>query len=97
VFYGVGRLACNHITMDRFVVLLSRQMKQPVFDRTSLAGAYDIDLQWTPDDAASEPNATPKPDLFSAIQRQLGLKLEASKEPLEVLVVDRAEKTPAGN
>ncbi len=97
VYYGAGRLAYNHITMESFVVLLSRQIKQPVFDRTGLAGFYDIDLEWTPDDAPPGPNATLKPDLFTAIQRQLGLKLEASKEPLEVLVVDRAEKVPAEN
>ncbi len=97
VYYGVGRLAYNHMTIDRFVVLLSRQIRQPVFDRTGLAGAYDIDLNWTPDDVTPDPDATPKPDLFSAIQRQLGLKLESSKEPLEVMVVDRAEKTPIEN
>jgi uncharacterized protein (TIGR03435 family) len=97
VYYGVGRLAYRHITMEGFVVLLSRQIKQPVFDRTGLTGFYDIDFEWTPDDAPPDPNATPKPDLFTAIQRQLGLRLEASKEPLEVLVVDRAEKVPVEN
>lgn len=98
VYYGVGRLAYKHLPMDRFVVLLSRQMKQPVFDRTGLTGSYDINLEWTPDDVpAAQTDSTPKPDLFSAIQQQLGLKLEAAKGPLEVLVVDRAEKVPIGN
>ncbi len=97
LYDGVGRLAYNHMTIDGFVVLLSRQMKRPVFDRTGLTGSYDIDLRWTPDDAAPATDSTPLPDLFTAIQRQLGLKLESSKEPLEVLVVDRAEKEPSEN
>jgi len=97
VDYSIGHLAYNHISTDRFVVLLSRQMKQPVFDKTGLTGFYDIDLRWTPDDVPAAADATPESDLFTAIQRQLGLRLEASKGPLEVLVVDRAEKVPAGN
>jgi bla regulator protein blaR1 len=101
VYYGVGRLAYNHISMDRFVVLLSRQIKQPVFDRTELKGSYDVDLEWTPDNpppgAPVETGTAPKPDLFSAVQQQLGLKLERAKEPIEVLIVDRAEKVPVAN
>jgi len=99
VYYGTGRLAYTHLTMDRFVVLLSRQMKQPVFDKTRLTGAYDIELQWTPDDApaAADAPSAPSPDIFSALKQQLGLQLESSKEPLEVLVVDHAEKTPVAN
>jgi uncharacterized protein (TIGR03435 family) len=97
VDYRPGHLAYKHQSMDRFVVLLSRQIKQPVFDHTGLTGAYDIDLRWTPDDATLSPDASPLPDLFTAIRQQLGLKLEASKEPLEVLVVDHAEKVPIGN
>ena len=96
VYYGFGRLAYTHMPMDRFVLLLSRQIKQPVFDRTGVKGAYDIDLRWTPDEGTPE-DTTPRPDLFTAIQQQLGLRLEGAKVPLEVLVVDRAEKVPAGN
>lgn len=97
VFYGVGRLSYNHMPMERFVLLLSRQMKQPVFDRTGLTGFYDIDLQWTPDDAQPAADTAAKPDLFTAIQQQLGLKLQTSKEPVNVLVVDRAERVPIAN
>lgn len=97
VYYGIGRLAYNRSTMDRFVVLLSRQLKQPVFDKTGLHGKYDIDLRWTADDAAPAADSTPLPDIFTALRQQLGLRLEASKEPLEIIVVDKAEKVPAGN
>jgi uncharacterized protein (TIGR03435 family) len=97
VYYGAGRLAYSHTAMDQFVLLLSRQLKQAVFDKTGLGGVYDFELDWTPDNAEPDPDATPKPDIFSAIQQQLGLKLESAKAPLEVLVVDRAEKTPVAN
>jgi uncharacterized protein (TIGR03435 family) len=96
-YYGAGRLSYTHVSMDRLVLLLSRQLKQPVFDRTGLSGFFDVELDWTPDNAEPDPDATPKPDIFSAIQQQLGLKLESAKTPLEVLVVDRAEKTPLPN
>jgi uncharacterized protein (TIGR03435 family) len=96
VYYGFGRLSYNNVAMERLVVLLSRQMKQPVFDATGLKGDYDIDLRWTPDEGTPE-DATPHPDIFTAIQQQLGLRLEVSKEPLEVLVVDRAVKVPVEN
>jgi uncharacterized protein (TIGR03435 family) len=95
--YGRGRLSYTHLTMNRFVVLLSRQLKEPVLDRTGLAGAYNVELNWAPDDAPASGDAIPGPDIFSAVQQQLGLKLEPSKEPLEVLVVDHAEKTPVTN
>jgi uncharacterized protein (TIGR03435 family) len=95
VSYMPGNLEYRRIAMSGFVVLISRLMKQPVLDRTGLAGLYDLKLEWTPDDV--DTGTTPKPDIFTAVQQQLGLKLEASKDPLEVLVVDRAEKVPVEN
>ena len=94
-----GYLEYRRIAMSSFVVLISRFIKQPVLDRTGLTGLYDLKLEWTPDDAvaATDTNLTLKPDIFTAVQQQLGLKLERSKEPLEVLVVDRAEKVPVEN
>jgi uncharacterized protein (TIGR03435 family) len=101
VYYGRGRLSYKHIPMDRLAVLLSRQLRQPVFNKTGLSGAFDVELNWTPDDTPSgmpaEADSAPRPYIFNAIQQQLGLKLEASKEPVEVLVVDRADKVPLGN
>jgi uncharacterized protein (TIGR03435 family) len=95
VNYGLGDLEYRRIGLSGFVVLISRLLKQPVLDRTGLTGLYDLKLEWTPDEADS--SATPKPDIFTAFQQQLGLKLEVSKEPLEVFVVDRAEKVPIAN
>ena len=72
---------------------------RPVVDRTGLVGSFDLDLTWTPEVtpsgppgasvAATDPNG---PSLFTAIQEQLGLKLEATTGPVEVLVIDAAER-----
>jgi uncharacterized protein (TIGR03435 family) len=96
-YYGRGRLSYTSLSMNRLALLLSRQLKQPVFDKTGLAASYDVDLNWTPEDASADADTTAEPDIFGAVQQQLGMKLERSKEPLEVLVLDRAEKTPIGN
>jgi uncharacterized protein (TIGR03435 family) len=90
--------------MGHFADLLSQKVDRPVVDLTDLKGVYDIKLEWSPDPSA-EPTAesrapadsAAKPSLFTAIQEQLGLKLEARKVPVDVLVVDRAEKVPTGN
>lgn len=75
-------------------------LNQPVVDATGLTGNYDFDLKWTADetqayarDEASDPSG---PSLFSAIQEQLGLKLESTKGPVQVLVIDHVER-PAEN
>jgi uncharacterized protein (TIGR03435 family) len=72
-----------------------------VVDRTGIAGRFDFSLQWKPDDfqfggrAATmpkPPNVDTFPDLFTAFQEQLGLKIEATKAPVEVLVIDSASR-----
>jgi uncharacterized protein (TIGR03435 family) len=65
----------------------------PVLDKTGLTGVYDIKLQWTEDNNQTDPNG---PSLFTAIQDQLGLKLESRKGPAEVIVIDHVER-PSGN
>jgi uncharacterized protein (TIGR03435 family) len=80
------------IAMDRFAEYLSRNMDMPVLDMTGLKGVYDVTLQWYPEPKAGE---TPQgPALREALQEQLGLKLENRKAPIEIVVVDHAEKTP---
>jgi uncharacterized protein (TIGR03435 family) len=70
---------------------LSSTLGRRVIDRTSLTGPYKFSLKWTPDDRpASADNSGPS--LFTAIQEQLGLKLESTKGPVEILVIDHAEK-----
>jgi len=75
--------------MFRFEMLLSRQLRQAVLDKTGLAGGYNVDLQWTEEESGQS--------IFSAIQDQLGLKLEPHKSPVDILVIDKAEKVPVAN
>jgi uncharacterized protein (TIGR03435 family) len=80
-------------TIPGFASMLSRILKRPVVDRTGLEGRFDIKLRYTlPGSAegAGDP-AESAPEIFTAVQEQLGLKLEATRGPVEVLVIDSAE------
>jgi uncharacterized protein (TIGR03435 family) len=88
---GRGRLHAQVVSMRHFAQVLSRQMDLPVVDQTGLVGAFNLKLEWNPD--VTRPEAGPS--IFTAIQ-DLGLRLRAAKAPIEVLIVDRAEK-PAAN
>jgi uncharacterized protein (TIGR03435 family) len=65
-----------------------------VVNQTGLSGRYDLTLRWTPDDAAASASSSSDnlPDIFTAIQEQLGLKVESARGPVPVLVVDSVEK-----
>ena len=63
---------------------------RPVIDRTGLTGYYDIDLEWTPDPGAATPDVPPS--LFTALQEQLGLKLEPGRAQVDVLVIEHVER-----
>jgi uncharacterized protein (TIGR03435 family) len=106
-FRGLGVLTVTNATMSDFSHLMQAAvLDRPVVDQTGLEGRWDFLLKWTPDesqfagmgvkvppptDAADAP-----PPLFTAIQEQIGLKLEAGKAPVSVLVLDHVEK-PSGN
>ena len=72
---------------------LSQLAGRIVVDKTKLPDRYDLKLQWTPDNAPVSDSSAPS--LFTAIQEQLGLKLEPAKEPVPVLVIDRVEQPSA--
>jgi uncharacterized protein (TIGR03435 family) len=97
---GRGDIAATNATMDRFAEILSRQMDLPVVNHTNLDGVFNVKLQWTPENArlakAADTAALDGPSIFTAIQEQLGLRLHAEKAPVEVLVIDHAEK-PSDN
>jgi uncharacterized protein (TIGR03435 family) len=65
-----------------------------VHDKTGLTGKYDIELQWTPDEALlqSSPPESGPPSIFTAIQQQLGVKLESARGPAKILVIDHIER-----
>jgi uncharacterized protein (TIGR03435 family) len=96
---GRGRLFYEHRSMYSLALLLSRQLKQPVLDLTGLTGFYDVHLEWAPDDVSSAEKADgmPLPDIYQAVEEQLGLHLESRKTPIEVIVVDRADRIPVSN
>jgi uncharacterized protein (TIGR03435 family) len=98
-FNIAGRIVRNQISMPQLTLLLSRFERQTVMDMTGLKGFYEVKLEWTPDDALSrESTDSPLgPSIYTAVQEQLGLKLEARKGQVEVLAVDSAEKVPAEN
>lgn len=90
-----GQLPARYATMAEFASVLQRSpLDRPVADHTGLSGRYDFDLEFAPDDSlwsglVSRPANSDKPDLFRALQEQLGLRLDATKGPVDVLVIDR--------
>ncbi len=96
--FGPGHISVKAESMDGLADRLSRPMfglGAPVVNSTGLAGVFDFTLDWTPDNMQAD--AAAGPSILAAIQDQLGLKLEASKRRVEVLVVDRVERVPTAN
>src|SRR4030095_15164396 len=88
---GNGALSGQGATMARLASEMSFVGRQ-VIDRTGLAGAFDVDLEWTPDSPGAAPSPDPGPSIFTATQEQLGHNLEPSTAPLDVIVIDSAER-----
>jgi uncharacterized protein (TIGR03435 family) len=83
--------------MERFAERLGGQLGRTVVDRTGLPGNFAFELEWTPEPGQPlGPNAAPgdlsSPSIFTALQEQLGLKLEPQKGSVEILVIDHVEK-----
>jgi len=91
---GAVSLVGTGVPMGLFASLLGTKLGRTVIDQTHLAGRYDVDLRWMPDAVVPDPDAS-GPDIFTAVQEQLGLKLQASKGPTGFLVIDRIEKPSA--
>lgn len=95
-----GSLSGGSVSMAQLSNVLARFVNRTVVDKTGLTGNYDLDLQWTPDQMPQgrgdlppgvptiDPNG---PSIFTAVQEQLGLKLESSRGPVQVVVIDRVE------
>ncbi len=88
-----GFIAARQITMAEFASILSWFAGRPVINRSGLGGDYDIDLTFAPDPRTGAGDAA---SLFTAVQEQLGLKLDSARGPVEVLVIDAVER-PAAN
>jgi len=99
---GPGQLVAGSQPLSQFGNILSTFVNRNVIDRTGLTGTFDIDLTWTPDPGAAggrggdpppgfapiDPNG---PSIFTAVQEQLGLKLDSQRGPVPVIVIDRVE------
>jgi uncharacterized protein (TIGR03435 family) len=92
-----GRFEDTAVSMAGLARQLAQQLEHPVVDKTGLTGVYTLKLEWTPDDqpAGSEPALGPS--IATALQDQLGLKLQTQKLPVEIIVVDRVDRTPVEN
>jgi uncharacterized protein (TIGR03435 family) len=92
-----GRAHLHIAGSNDTISILARELAQVlgrvVLNQTGLNGRYDLSLRWTPDDTAASAPSSPDvpPGIFTAIQEQLGLKLESTRGPVPVLVVDNVE------
>lgn len=97
-FVGKGQIEVSSYPMRQFALYLSTLLDRMVIDKTGLASKYDFTLKWTPDEAQSgKPGAQGEVEgggasIFTALQEQLGLKLESSKAPVETFLIDQVER-----
>jgi uncharacterized protein (TIGR03435 family) len=99
---GPGTMAMGGFPLQQFAQTLSQFVQRVVVDKTGLTGPYDLDLTWTPDQRPQgppPPGAPPLPpidpdgpSIFTAVQEQLGLKLDPQRGPVDVLVVDSVDR-----
>ena len=103
---GNARWVTHYSTMKDVVDFLSPRLDRPVIDKTGLTAKYDVTIYWAAENmlvrTATARNtgaeaAEPAPTIFAAVQEQLGLKLERSTSPMDILVIDHVEKTPTEN
>jgi uncharacterized protein (TIGR03435 family) len=106
-----GEIVGQGIPLANLTRFLSFQFQSPVLDKTGLTGKYDINLTWTPDESegmmmkppdggaaaagSPAPPASAGPSIYTALEEQLGLKLEAHKEPGDVVVIDHIDQPSA--
>ncbi|HEY3825599.1 MAG TPA: TIGR03435 family protein [Bryobacteraceae bacterium] len=107
-FTGPASLDARGMSMQQFGNTLAIVLGRPVADKTRISGHYDIHLDFNPEgvntgignaglSAEGDSSDTTRPSLFTALQQQLGLRLESHREPSDVLVIDRLERIPTEN
>jgi bla regulator protein blaR1 len=91
--YNDRHLTAKRTSMDNMASFLVNILNQPVVNRTGVEGFYDFTLDWTPDELhGRSSNTSQAPSIFTALQEQLGLRLDPRKVPVEVIAVDSAER-----
>ena len=87
-----GSMVARGVTSDMLAQELTRRLERFVVDRTGLTGAYDFDLQWSPDANAASATASDLPPLVTAVREQLGLRLVSTRAPVDVYVIEKASR-----
>ena len=85
----------GNTTMGGFALELLFYADRPVVDQTGLKGRYDFTLKWTFDESKAPTDGSAAPSLFTAIQEQMGLRLEPVKAMTDVMVIDKVERPGA--
>ena len=92
---GQRTLQLTNSSLGDLVWLLKSNLDRPVVDQTGLKGRYDFKLTWTYDESRAPTDGSAAPSVFTAVQEQLGLKLEPVRTMTDVLVVDKVERPGA--
>jgi uncharacterized protein (TIGR03435 family) len=92
---NIHTLSAKDCKVDSLINVLRNQAGRIILDHTGLTGTYDFALHWTPDNTPADSPAAGGPSIFTAVQEQLGVKLEPATAPLDVLVIDSAQKLSA--
>jgi uncharacterized protein (TIGR03435 family) len=99
-----GLISGTRVSLRELTRALEGRLNRPVVDNTGLTAMYDIKLEWTPDQVPRPPDGgderlgpDPGPSLFTALQDQLGLRLQTHKVPVDLVIVDHVEKVPTEN
>jgi uncharacterized protein (TIGR03435 family) len=92
-----GELKATQITLAHLAEWVAGRMKRPVVDMTGIPGAFDLNLKYSIENDQVDTDPARYPVLPLALQEQLGLRLEKRTAPIDLLVVDRAEKIPVEN
>jgi uncharacterized protein (TIGR03435 family) len=89
---GAGLVEAENCPAQALLLQLRYITGHPVLDKTGLTGNYHLVLRWAPENTPADSPLASRPSIFTAVQEQLGLKLEPSTAPLDVLVIDSAQK-----
>lgn len=92
---GQTTMKVTNMSMAAFTLIMQAFVDRPVVDQSGLAGRWDFQLTWTRDESRVPADANAAPGLFTAIQEQLGLKLDATRAPADVFAIDHAERPSA--
>jgi len=102
---GPALIGGRNMPISELAVALGEVLGRPVVDATHLSGGFDVNLRWRPDDAAGLADAQRRrmpdlenlPSLFTAVQEELGLRLQRGRVPFDIIVIDNIDRQPTEN